>query len=103
MSLMKDDTIFKVPVLQTFDESVWSIAQDGFNCFADFKVVRLGVFNALPYQEGFRSDRGTVGWVAQIEKNFELSRIWDSSEGGIPSLWSGCLNRASALLKVSGL
>ena len=44
-----------------------------------------------------------VGRVALIEKNFESSKMRDSSEGGIPSLRSGRLDRASALLKAPGL
>ena len=44
-----------------------------------------------------------VGRVARTEKNFELRRTRDSSKGGIPSLWSGRLDRASALLKAPGL
>ena len=63
VSSVKDDTIFKVPVLQTFDESAWSVVQDGFKCFADFRVIRLGILNALPYRGGFQSDGGRLGDV----------------------------------------
>ena len=39
-----------------------------------------------------------------MEKNFESRRMHDLPPlEGIPSLWSGRLNRASALLIVSGL
>ena len=44
-----------------------------------------------------------VGLVARTEKNFESRRIRDWSTGSIPSLWSGLLDRASALLKEPGL
>ena len=44
-----------------------------------------------------------VGRVALIEKNFEFNKMRDSSEGGIPSLRSGRLDKASALLKAPGL
>ena len=61
MSSVKDDTVFKVPVLQAFDKSAWSVAQDGFECLADFSVVRLGVLNTLLYGGGIRSDGGWLG------------------------------------------
>jgi hypothetical protein len=41
--------------------------------------------------------------VARTEKNFDVRSMQCSSEGGIPSLWSGCLDRALALLKAPGL
>ena len=44
-----------------------------------------------------------VGLAARTEKNFESRRVRDWSAGSIPSLWSGLLDRASALLKEPGL
>ena len=44
-----------------------------------------------------------VGLAARIKKNFESRRVRDWSAGSIPSLWSGLLDRALALLKEPGL
>ena len=45
-----------------------------------------------------------VGRVARTEKNFESNNIHASPPSeGIPSLWSGCLDRASALFMLPGL
>ena len=45
-----------------------------------------------------------VGRVARTEKNFESNNICASPPSeGIPSLWSGRLNRASALFIFPGL
>ena len=45
-----------------------------------------------------------VGRVVQTEKNFESNNIRASPPSeGIPSLWSGRLNRASALFIFLGL